>query len=733
MSNPFAEGPEAGAQTNADAGGTDVVAIARRALRGRWLIAIACAAAGAVPLGYLGYTSANVEYASSVSIEVLPAQNVTLYDDFRTNTERIREYIKRQDSEITGQRVVAAAVNHPSLRAINWPTNIDGQRELRDSIRLSYNALSTNFVVLAIRESRSEADAALEAVIDTYRELNLEANSPEQLEREYRATVQRYESEIRTLVSSIEAATAEFGTDDLAPLIAELRTERRGYEKQIQTFETEIALREQSGQDAETIDPEELNIEQLAEVDRELAQLVGRRDDLLSRRDVASQRFGRNHPEIEALDRELASVNFRISDRAPIVRERLLIEGPGDVVGGFSTRDLELRVNRLASQVEDIDAELRQLTQVSKDIQRDQDALSLSRDLRDDAALKLSRLDVERQNLERGRIDIAPLSPASLYDDKRKSFALLGFGFGGMLGGGVVLAFGILRPTYRYVDDIDDPAGLPPLLGTLPELERKDPDAERIAAVSVHNLRNTLRGISRFGEDDCQIVVCTSAEPGDGKTTLVQSLGASYALTGLRTIIVDLDLVGGGLSARLGMSGRRGVADLLGGLEPTKCIKRTATEKLYALPAGDASACKPEQLAHRPIQQVADWLRERFDVVIMDTGPVLGSLEAGLAVGVADQVLLVVPRGQSDKIAKASVTRLRRLGADNIGLVFNRADTGDLKQSLSAASIGAPSLQQTQRRIHERRLDQDASIVGSIPPPARPAQERRAAEDGTGP
>ncbi|MEO0629108.1 MAG: hypothetical protein AAFY46_00080, partial [Planctomycetota bacterium] len=142
-----------------------------------------------------------------------------------------------------------------------------------------------------------------------------------------------------------------------------------------------------------------------------------------------------------------------------------------------------------------------------------------------------------------------------------------------------------------------------------------------------------------------------------------------------------------------------------------------------------------EQLAHRPVQQVVDWLRERFDVVLMDTGPVLGSLEAGLAVGLADQVLLVTPRGQAERLAQASITRLRRLGATNIGLVFNRADTTDLKQSLSAASIGAPSLRQTQRKITERRLDQDASIVGSIPPPMEsdPQPRRRAAEDGTGP
>ena len=117
----------------------------------------------------------------------------------------------------------------------------------------------------------------------------------------------------------------------------------------------------------------------------------------------------------------------------------------------------------------------------------------------------------------------------------------------------------------------------------------------------------------------------------------------------------------------------------------------------------------------------------------MDTGPVLGSLEAGIVTAAADQVLLVVARGQADVVVQAAVSRLERLGVRSSGLVFNRADPEDLRRSLSAASVGAPSMHQMPRKTGEHSLDMDRSIVGSIPPPkADRVGSLDEAEDETG-
>lgn len=735
MTNPFADqspmSPEP-QRSDRGPGQVDLVSLVKRALRGRYVVAAAAAAALAAPLSIAGYIVPKVTYGARMTVTVLEAPKTLIYD-LRDDTERLDNYIAQQISQFGDQRVLSNAMEDPRLRGVGWPAGNEGIERLRDGVRIDYKRRESLFVVQFVDERPKAAEAGLQAVSEAYQRIVQESNSTEQNERDIDANLRRIETEIQNIEGSISQATASFGVSDLTPLIQ--RSEQAAYDTQqrIYRFEESIAaleLSERTGQPP----PESSSFtrEQLSAQDQQLATLIDQMRTIEAEITSALRSFGSRHPSVKQLRDALVIQESRIASREQDVREQLALKLNVIEPGTFTIEQLRTQLASARETKSQLDAELRKLNQIADETRRDKNDLARLNSEKDIFQARKSQLAVERNNLIRGRVNVSPMVPAKVYSDKRKTFAIGGFGLGGLLGVGLVAGYGMFRRTFRYVDDIDDPGRMPPLLGTLPELDRRDPDAERIAAVSVHNLRNTLHAITGYNDEECQVLACTSAEPGDGKTTLVQSLGASYALTGLRTIIVDLDLIGGGLSSRLGMANRRGVTDLLAGLEPTKCIKRTATDKLYALPAGDRAAFKPEQLAHRPVQQIIDWLRERFDVVIIDTGPVLGSLEAGLTVSMADYTLLIVPRGQPDRLAKAAVTRLERLGAKRIGLVFNRADTLDLKQSLSAASIGAPSMQTLSRRVPERRLDEDASIVGSIPPPSIDEEPAPKAEDGTG-
>ena len=100
------------------------------------------------------------------------------------------------------------------------------------------------------------------------------------------------------------------------------------------------------------------------------------------------------------------------------------------------------------------------------------------------------------------------------------------------------------------------------LLGILPNLPDRltDPAQAATAAHCVHQIRTMLQ--INAGEDS-NVFAVTSASPGDGKTSLTLALGLSFAASGSRTLLIDCDLVGAGLTSRLDMGGPNGVLEAM--------------------------------------------------------------------------------------------------------------------------------------------------------------------------
>jgi Mrp family chromosome partitioning ATPase len=99
-----------------------------------------------------------------------------------------------------------------------------------------------------------------------------------------------------------------------------------------------------------------------------------------------------------------------------------------------------------------------------------------------------------------------------------------------------------------------------------------------------------------------------------------------------------------------------------------------------------------KHLSRASMEKILASLRRQFDTIVIDTGPLLGSLEANLAASLSDGVVLCVSRGQSSKFVNACLERLRRMGAPIAGLVFNRAKASDFSRSVSAGSVCSQSL-----------------------------------------
>jgi Mrp family chromosome partitioning ATPase len=269
----------------------------------------------------------------------------------------------------------------------------------------------------------------------------------------------------------------------------------------------------------------------------------------------------------------------------------------------------------------------------------------------------------------------------------------------GGLGGGILpvagfVVVGLTRRRCRFSDDLHCSTTMP-LLGILPRLPKgtNDPRLAGVAAHCIHNLRIRLQLLNH--SQPHQVFMVTSGVSGEGKSSLALSLGLSLAAAGTRTLLIDADMIGRGLTYRTHNSNAPGLIDYLQTqrIQYTPCM----TDDLWILPVGRSEEIAPMSVSPKALQKLIADVRGEFDCILIDAGPVLCSLEAPMVAPFVDDVILVISRYQEEQIIERSVRALREVGARMAGFVFNYADASDFGRSVYTRSYRPDSA--TQKRI----------------------------------
>jgi Mrp family chromosome partitioning ATPase len=140
-----------------------------------------------------------------------------------------------------------------------------------------------------------------------------------------------------------------------------------------------------------------------------------------------------------------------------------------------------------------------------------------------------------------------------------------------------------------------------------------------------------------------------------------------------------------------------GLLDVLSGEGLEDCVTGTGKPGLFVLPLGSARPHNAGQLSPAAVQRIVTEARAAFDVVLIDTGPVLGSLEAPIVATQSDAVVLVMARGEQHSLAKRAIDRLMGVGARTAGIVFNRAASSEVTRF--AFSSSSSSRTSSQRKL----------------------------------
>ncbi|MBC2906877.1 polysaccharide biosynthesis tyrosine autokinase [Streptomyces cupreus] len=244
-----------------------------------------------------------------------------------------------------------------------------------------------------------------------------------------------------------------------------------------------------------------------------------------------------------------------------------------------------------------------------------------------------------------------------------------------LLGAGFVALRETLDTTFKTSQALGELTGLPGL-GAIPY--DKGAPAQPLITAAVHSKRaeafRKLRTNLQFAQidDRPRIIMVTSSLPGEGKTNTSVNLALSLAEAGVSTCLVDADLRRPCVAKTFGLVQDAGLTTVLIGQARVEEVMQQTSNRLAVLASGAMPPNPTELLASARMSEVLDELTSTYEVVIVDTAPLLPVADTiGLA-PLAQGTLLVVRASKTnhDQV-RTAVEALDRVGGRVLGTVFN--------------------------------------------------------------
>ena len=233
-----------------------------------------------------------------------------------------------------------------------------------------------------------------------------------------------------------------------------------------------------------------------------------------------------------------------------------------------------------------------------------------------------------------------------------------------------------------------------PVIGYLSEIkihghadseEGENTNSEQISSRATYVLDNPNTGLAEsfrllksnldfFGLDGpSKTIMITSPSQGNGKTTIAINLALSMSLGDQKVVLVDADLRRPAIHATLKMSSKPGLSDVIRGDKTAQSVVRLwKKDKLEVITSGTRLPNMTEIVGSRRLTGILNELKETFEVVVVDSPPLVISDAYNLASKVDGVVLVLVPGQTREEQAKVMKEQLDRAGAKVIGVVFNK-------------------------------------------------------------
>jgi Mrp family chromosome partitioning ATPase/uncharacterized protein involved in exopolysaccharide biosynthesis len=699
-----------------------------RSLRGKYILVIVLGLLFGVVGGAMGYMSRKPMYASTGIVRIRPNLPKVLYEsEQNTAPKMFTSFVSSQAELISSVEVIRMAIESDQIKQLEMQRGVffDDLAKIQEGLRVRTDRRAQEIIRVSYEHVDAQVSQTIvSAVLDAYIQKHGKEGSIK--EPGVLIVLRDREKEIRTAIDrnsqGIDSIVQKYQAENLEPLVEDANEnlrEMQGEKAQIDTYLEELASGEEEGRYIPDT-PEEASIR-----DTRMRTLIEQRDALIENRTqmMVAEGLREEHRDVRRVTNMIQGIEESIDERMEQLRtgENLVLF---DVEGNTLPTESALRARKvqLERDIGIASASTRELFNASLQL----------KSLRDDQESRMAALAQVEQRLTMieteskledsqsisGKISIA--QPATRAkdptSDPRIKMAGVGFIGLGSIPVLVILVIGHLSHRVNYSDDEVLTGAQAGIVGMLPDLGNslEDQELASASAFAVHQIRSQLQ--IKGADSDTRVYGVTSPAPGDGKTSLIIAMGLSFAESGSRTLLLDLDFIGRGLSVHFGHSRAPSLADRLGAAdEVAELIHETEFPGLSILPAGYGDDLRVSKLSPKSVEALLAPLKERFDTILIDTGPILGSVEAAFVAPQADGVLLVVGRGQFKPLIKKAIDQIHAVDGKIAATIFNRASMHEIRHSTSSMSVHfSRQFSRQQQEIEQFSGSRGGPVAGTL-------------------
>jgi len=381
------------------------------------------------------------------------------------------------------------------------------------------------------------------------------------------------------------------------------------------------------------------------------------------------------HPKMVLAQNELADLQDKIRGEVEKIVSSLRNERE---IAGVREANLNREIARLQAKLDEQHGAEVTLRALDSEVRA-------NKQLYETILSRFKEADVQEQGIQEAdaRVISHAVEPAVPFYPKTKFMLIAAFILSTLMGVGLAVLLEFLDNGFRSLNQLEGLTGLP-TLGLVPMLRgaQKNKKAYQVAAEqpnsafgeAVRTLRTAL--LLSNVEHPPRTIVVTSAVPGEGKTSTALAIAALAAKSGQRCIIVDCDFRHPSVHGNLGYPNRKGLGDYLAGnAQLADVIELEPRYGLRFITTGTNVPNPPDLLGSPRMKELIHRLSESYDLVILDTPPLLVISDSLVLVRNVDKTVFVV-RWEKTKRQSAllGLKQVVEAGADLAGIILTQVD-----------------------------------------------------------